>query len=99
MSHVWPTRSLHSTHYRLPFSVCSFTSFAEVFSQVGEYFVKLACRFSIPIFMPNGVDLRIYFRFQIGPTNEFPEDDALFRAAFASLSTFSFPLMPTWAEI
>ncbi|GFO13837.1 hypothetical protein PoB_004034200 [Plakobranchus ocellatus] len=44
------------THCRLPFSVCSFTSFAEVFSQVGEYFVELVCSLSIPIFLPNRVD-------------------------------------------
>ncbi|GFO02015.1 hypothetical protein PoB_002852000 [Plakobranchus ocellatus] len=30
-----------ATHYRLPFSTCSFPSFDEVFSQVGEYFVEL----------------------------------------------------------
>ncbi|GFO26938.1 voltage-gated hydrogen channel 1 [Plakobranchus ocellatus] len=44
------------THYRLPFSTCSFTSFAEVFSQVGEYFMELVCPLSIPILLPNGVD-------------------------------------------
>ncbi|GFN73890.1 hypothetical protein PoB_000039600 [Plakobranchus ocellatus] len=73
------------THCRLPFSVCSFTSFAEVFSQVGEYFVELVCSLSIPTFLPNGVDVCSYSRFKIGPTNEL-EDDALFRAAFASCS-------------
>ncbi|GFN96010.1 hypothetical protein PoB_002251600 [Plakobranchus ocellatus] len=84
---------LKPTHYCLPFSTCSFTSFAEVFSQVVEYFVELVCPLSIPIFMPNGVDVYVYFRFQIG----FPEDDILFRAAFASLFTFSFPWLPTMA--
>ncbi|GFO34933.1 hypothetical protein PoB_006143800 [Plakobranchus ocellatus] len=44
-----------------------------------------------PFFLPNGVDVCFYFRFQIGSTNEFPEDDALFSATFASLSSFSFP--------
>ncbi|GFO32770.1 endonuclease-reverse transcriptase [Plakobranchus ocellatus] len=47
---------LQPTHYRLPSSTGSFTSFAEVFSQVGEYFVELVCPFSITIFLPNAVD-------------------------------------------
>ncbi|GFO17106.1 endonuclease-reverse transcriptase [Plakobranchus ocellatus] len=59
------------THYRLQFSTCSFTSFAEVFSQVGEYFIERVCPLSIPIFLPNGVDVSIYFRFQVGLANEF----------------------------
>ncbi|GFN81296.1 ribonuclease hi [Plakobranchus ocellatus] len=39
------------THYRLPFSACSFTSFVEVFSQVGEYLMKVVCPPQDPNFL------------------------------------------------
>ncbi|GFN91522.1 hypothetical protein PoB_001802800 [Plakobranchus ocellatus] len=62
---------------------CEVTSFAEVFSQVGTYFVELVCPLSNPIFLPNGVDINIYLGFMSDQQMSFPEYDALFKAAFA----------------
>ncbi|GFO27934.1 hypothetical protein PoB_005443900 [Plakobranchus ocellatus] len=59
------------THYSLPLSTGSFASPVEIFAQVGEYFMELVCPLSILIFLPDGVDISVYFRFSIGPANEF----------------------------
>ncbi|GFN85349.1 hypothetical protein PoB_001185500 [Plakobranchus ocellatus] len=53
----------HPFQQKMDSNADSFASPVEVFAQVWEYFMELVCSLSIPIFLPDGVDVSIYLRF------------------------------------